>query len=136
MNKKKNLWFDPICRQFDTKQPPPKMVDYIQVGTHKKRLKWLPTEINGTVSWEVLQSAFPHSSGMCFKVNGECFVIRIQNGNFYPPAGGWQRYDYQPIFEDDEYNPGEFGFDKWVSVTNFFDVNPISILSQPSLATI
>ena len=30
-----------------------------------------------------------------------------------------------PIFEDDEYNPGEFGFDKWVSVTNFFDVNPI-----------
>ena len=30
-----------------------------------------------------------------------------------------------PIFEDDEYNPGEFGFDKWVSVTNFFDINPI-----------
>ena len=30
-----------------------------------------------------------------------------------------------PIFEDDKYSPGEFGFDKWISVTNFFDVNPI-----------
>ena len=30
-----------------------------------------------------------------------------------------------PIFEDDEYSPGEFGFDKWLSVTNFFDINPI-----------
>jgi arylsulfatase A-like enzyme len=30
-----------------------------------------------------------------------------------------------PIFEDDKYSPGQFGFDKWVSVTNFFDLNPI-----------
>ena len=77
------------------------MGDYIPVGKHKKCLKWLPTNIDGTVSLEILQSAFPHSSGMCFKVNGECFVIRIQNGNFYPPAGGWNRYDYEPIFDND-----------------------------------
>ena len=30
-----------------------------------------------------------------------------------------------PIFEDDEYSPGVFGFDKWVSTTNFFDIDPI-----------
>ena len=30
-----------------------------------------------------------------------------------------------PIFEDDKYSPGQFGFDKWLSVTNFFDLNPI-----------
>ena len=30
-----------------------------------------------------------------------------------------------PIFEDDKHSPGRFGFDKWLSVTNFFDINPI-----------
>ena len=30
-----------------------------------------------------------------------------------------------PIFKDDEYSPGVFGFDRWISVTNFFDIDPI-----------
>jgi arylsulfatase A-like enzyme len=30
-----------------------------------------------------------------------------------------------PILKDDKRNPGAFGFDEWLSVTNFFDVNPI-----------
>lgn len=30
-----------------------------------------------------------------------------------------------PIFADDTHNPGEFGFDEWLSVTNFFDRDPI-----------
>lgn len=30
-----------------------------------------------------------------------------------------------PIFADDPLNPGVFGFDTWVSVTNFFDLNPL-----------
>lgn len=30
-----------------------------------------------------------------------------------------------PILKSDERNPGEFGFDYWLSVTNFFDMNPI-----------
>jgi len=30
-----------------------------------------------------------------------------------------------PIFENDERNPGKFGFDEWLSVSNFFDINPI-----------
>jgi len=30
-----------------------------------------------------------------------------------------------PIFGDDEYNPGVFGFDKWISTTNFFDIDPV-----------
>tara|TARA_B110000444_G_C18822612_1_gene588554 strand:+ start:573 stop:2000 length:1428 start_codon:yes stop_codon:yes gene_type:complete len=30
-----------------------------------------------------------------------------------------------PIFKDDKYSPGVFGFDKWLSVTNFFDIDPV-----------
>lgn len=30
-----------------------------------------------------------------------------------------------PIFADDPYGPGAFGFDTWLSVTNFFDRDPI-----------
>lgn len=30
-----------------------------------------------------------------------------------------------PIFGDDPKNPGSFGFDEWVSVSNFYDVNPL-----------
>ena len=30
-----------------------------------------------------------------------------------------------PIFRDDSHHPGTFGFDEWLSVTNFFDRNPI-----------
>lgn len=30
-----------------------------------------------------------------------------------------------PIFAEDPLNPGVFGFETWVSVTNFFDLNPL-----------
>jgi arylsulfatase A-like enzyme len=30
-----------------------------------------------------------------------------------------------PILATDSHHPGEFGFDEWLSVTNFFDLNPI-----------
>jgi arylsulfatase A-like enzyme len=30
-----------------------------------------------------------------------------------------------PILESDEYHPGRFGFDHWVSVSNFFDMDPL-----------
>jgi len=30
-----------------------------------------------------------------------------------------------PVLKEDPRNPGAFGFDEWVSVTNFFDVNPL-----------
>lgn len=30
-----------------------------------------------------------------------------------------------PIFTSDERNPGQFGFDEWLSVSNFFDIDPI-----------
>jgi arylsulfatase A-like enzyme len=30
-----------------------------------------------------------------------------------------------PIFANDTHHPGVFGFDKWLSVTNFFDRNPL-----------
>lgn len=30
-----------------------------------------------------------------------------------------------PLFADDEHNPGAFGFEEWLSVTNYFDMDPI-----------
>lgn len=30
-----------------------------------------------------------------------------------------------PIFADDPLSPGNFGFDEWVSVSNFYDMNPL-----------
>ncbi len=30
-----------------------------------------------------------------------------------------------PILAEDPYGPGRFGFDEWVSVTNFYDMNPL-----------
>ncbi|MGY8768902.1 MAG: sulfatase family protein [Pirellulales bacterium] len=30
-----------------------------------------------------------------------------------------------PVLKDDPYHPGNFGFDEWLTVTNFFDMNPI-----------
>jgi arylsulfatase len=30
-----------------------------------------------------------------------------------------------PIFANDPHSPGKFGFDEWVSVSNFYDVNPL-----------
>ncbi len=30
-----------------------------------------------------------------------------------------------PVLASDDHNPGEFGFEQWLSVTNFFDRNPI-----------
>lgn len=30
-----------------------------------------------------------------------------------------------PIFKEDRRNPGYFGFDEWISVTNFFDIDPL-----------
>ena len=30
-----------------------------------------------------------------------------------------------PILKDDPYRPGEFGFHKWLSVSNFFDMDPL-----------
>ena len=87
------------------------MGDYILVGKHKKCVKWLPTNVDGTLSLETLQSAFPHSTGMCFKIQGECFVIRIQNEFFYPPAGGWNRHDYEPIFDNDGHYENDDDFE-------------------------
>lgn len=43
--------------------------------------------------------------------------------------GKWHLNGYRgpgaPILKDDDHSPGEFGFDHWLSVTNFFDMNPL-----------
>jgi arylsulfatase A-like enzyme len=43
--------------------------------------------------------------------------------------GKWHLNGYRgpgvPIFGDDPRSPAAFGFDEWVSVSNFFDVNPL-----------
>ena len=30
-----------------------------------------------------------------------------------------------PVLASDDYHPGRFGFDQWLTVTNFFDMNPV-----------
>jgi arylsulfatase A-like enzyme len=43
--------------------------------------------------------------------------------------GKWHLNGYRgpgaPIFGDDDHGPGPFGFDEWVSVSNFFDRDPL-----------
>jgi len=43
--------------------------------------------------------------------------------------GKWHLNGYTgpgaPVLATDDHNPGEFGFDEWLSVTNFFDRNPL-----------
>src|SRR5688572_27361418 len=43
--------------------------------------------------------------------------------------GKWHLNGYRgpgaPVLGTDDHNPGEFGFDEWLSVTNFFDRDPL-----------
>lgn len=43
--------------------------------------------------------------------------------------GKWHLNGYRgpgvPILKTDDHSPGHFGFDHWLSVTNFFDMNPL-----------
>jgi arylsulfatase A-like enzyme len=43
--------------------------------------------------------------------------------------GKWHLNGYRgpgaPVLATDDHNPGEFGFDEWLSVTNFFDRDPL-----------
>ena len=51
------------------------------------------------------------------------------NGYITAHFGKWHlnglRGPGAPILIDDKYGPQNFGFDHWLSVTNFFDINPL-----------
>ena len=51
------------------------------------------------------------------------------NGYITAHFGKWHlnglRGPGAPILKDDKYGPQNFGFDHWLSVTNFFDINPL-----------
>ena len=51
------------------------------------------------------------------------------NGYITAHFGKWHlnglRGPGAPILKDDKYGPENFGFDHWLSVTNFFDINPL-----------
>ena len=54
----------------------------------------------------------------------------LQNAGYHTAHfGKWHLDGFRgpgaPILENDNRNPGYFGFDEWLSVTNFFDMNPI-----------
>ena len=79
------------------------MSDYIQVTTNSENAsKWLPVGTDGIIFLEVLQSAFPRDSGMCFEVDNRCFVVKLHRGSFYPPVNAWQQHCYFPVFDDDD----------------------------------
>jgi len=52
-----------------------------------------------------------------------------QKGYVTGHFGKWHLDGYRgpgvPILKDDPYGPGAFGFDEWISVTNFFDQDPL-----------
>ncbi len=58
-------------------------------------------------------------------------IAQALNGSGYATGhfGKWHLNGHKgpgaPIFADDPRNPGAFGFDEWVSVSNFYDVDPI-----------
>lgn len=61
----------------------------------------------------------------------EITIAKILGGAGYATGhfGKWHlnalRGPGVPILKSDDHNPGEFGFDQWLSVTNFFDRDPI-----------
>ena len=65
----------------------------------------------------------------------EITLPRLMKRNGYTTGhfGKWHlnglRGPGAPILNDDSHHPGRFGFDQWLSVTNFFDRDPI--LSRP-----
>ena len=58
-------------------------------------------------------------------------LVRALHDAGYATAhfGKWHLNGYTgpgaPVLATDDHNPGEFGFDEWLSVTNFFDRDPI-----------
>ena len=72
-------------------------------------------------------------------VDNHGFALRRQEGTIAQALraagyatghfGKWHLNGYRgpgvPILATDDHNPGEFGFDEWLSVTNFFDRDPI-----------
>ena len=71
---------------------------------------------------------YSHGYAMC---NQELTIAQALKKAGYKTAhfGKWHLNGHRgpgvPIFANDPRSPGQFGFDEWLTVSNFFDINPI-----------
>jgi arylsulfatase A-like enzyme len=70
------------------------------------------------------------SHGYALRLQEKTIAQALQNAGYVTGHfGKWHLNGHRgpgvPILADDPYTPGKFGFDEWVSVSNFYDVNPI-----------
>ena len=70
------------------------------------------------------------SHGYALRLQEKTMAQALQNAGYVTGHfGKWHLNGFKgpgaPILKTDPRNPSAFGFDEWVSVTNFFDVNPL-----------
>ena len=68
--------------------------------------------------------------GYALRLQEESIAQALQDAGYVTGHfGKWHLNGHRgpgaPIFGDDPRSPGQFGFDEWVSVSNFFDVDPL-----------
>ena len=71
-----------------------------------------------------------HNHGYAINKQEKTIAQAFQNAGYSTAHfGKWHlnglRGPGAPIFKEDAHHPGHLGFDYWLSVTNFFDMNPI-----------
>ncbi len=49
----------------------------------------VPTDDDGTISIQVIKSQYPGAMGLKYSPDGDVWAIKISDGKFYPPEGGW-----------------------------------------------
>ena len=73
-------------------------------------------------------AVYSHGFAMCTQEKTIAQALK-QAGYKTAHFGKWHLNGHRgpgvPIFRSDKRNPGQFGFDEWLSVSNFFDIDPI-----------
>ena len=89
------------------------MSHYIQVAyCDDSRPKYIPVEKEGYIFIETFRSIFSKATGMFFNFEGHQYVVKLYEGNFYPPVNGWGQRLYFPMFDDeDDYDNNEDDYD-------------------------
>ena len=83
------------------------MSHYIQVAyCDNSRPKYIPVQKEGYILIETFRSIFSKATGMFFNFEGREYVVKLHEGNFYPPINGWGQRLYFPMFVDDDEHYG------------------------------
>ncbi len=84
------------------------------------------TVLTGRASWRT--GVYEH--GYPLRIQEKTIAAALKAAGYHTAHfGKWHldglRGPGVPIYKEDRRNPGFFGFEEWISVTNFFDVDPI-----------